>query len=80
MTFDDPDWVNHRTEGYGHYYGNTANHFAGFDGPDGDGFLGMDLNATSPQQLTPNAPKLDMRTQQAMMRGAPITQQNISVT
>jgi hypothetical protein len=80
MTFDDPDWVNHRNEGYGHYYGNTANHFAGFDGPNGDGFLGMDLKSTSPQQLTANAPKLDMSTQEAMMRGDPITQPGAPIT
>ena len=38
---DDPTWLNHLSEGGGHYYGNIADLFAGFDGPDGDGYLGM---------------------------------------
>ena len=30
-TFDDPTWMNHLKEGGGHYYGNTAALFTGFD-------------------------------------------------
>ncbi len=37
---DDPTWLNHPSEGGGHYYGNIADLYAGFDGPDGDGYLG----------------------------------------
>ena len=35
----DPTWVNHLSEGGGHYYGNIADLYAGFDGTDGDGYL-----------------------------------------
>ena len=37
---DDPTWLNHLGERGGHYYGNIADIYAGFDGPDGDGYLG----------------------------------------
>ncbi len=37
---DDPTWLNHLSEGGGQYYGNIAGLHAGFDGPDGDGYLG----------------------------------------
>ena len=40
---DDPTWLNHLSEGGGHYYGNIADLYAGFDGPDGDGYLGMTM-------------------------------------
>ena len=30
-TFDDPTWMNHLKEGGGHYFGNTAALFSGFD-------------------------------------------------
>ena len=35
--FNDPTWMNHLSAGGGHYYGNTAGLFAGFDGY---GFIG----------------------------------------
>ena len=35
----DPTWVNHLSQGGGHYYGNIADLYAGFDGADGDGYL-----------------------------------------
>ena len=36
---DDPTWLDHLKEGGGHYYGNIASSFAGFDGPNGDGYI-----------------------------------------
>ena len=35
----DPTWINHLSEGGGHYYGNIADLYAGFGGTDGDGYL-----------------------------------------
>ena len=35
----DPTWVNHLSQGGGHYYGNIADLYAGFNGADGDGYL-----------------------------------------
>jgi hypothetical protein len=37
---DDPTCLNHLSEGGGHYDGNIADLYAGFDGPDGDGYIG----------------------------------------
>jgi len=50
----DPTWMSHLQEGGGHYYGNIADLFAGFDGPDGDGFIG---NAVRKNDAPPTAPK-----------------------
>jgi hypothetical protein len=35
----DPTWVNHLSQGGGHYYGNIADLYAGFNGADGDGYI-----------------------------------------
>ena len=45
----DPTWMNHMSQGGGHYYGNIADLYAGFDGPDGDGYLGN----TAPPTASP---------------------------
>jgi hypothetical protein len=46
----DPTWLTHLSEGGGHYYGNIADLYAGFDGPDGDGYLGMTMPEKSMTQ------------------------------
>ena len=48
--FSDPTWMNHLSAGGGHYYGNTAGLFAGFDG---DGFIGN----VQKDKVAPSAPK-----------------------
>ena len=48
--FEDPTWLNHLSAGVGHYYGNTAGLFAGFDG---DGFIGN----VQKDSVVPSAPK-----------------------
>ena len=42
----DPTWIYHLKEGAGHYFGNIADLYAGFDGPDGDGLITKDPNPT----------------------------------
>ena len=61
----DPTWIYHLKEGAGHYYGNIADLYAGFDGPDGDGLIG---NARKKDDVAPTAPKLGIAwdTQKAM--------------
>ena len=40
MRLKDPTWLYHLKEGGGRYFGNIAGLYAGFDGADGDGFIG----------------------------------------
>ena len=54
MRLKDPTWLNHLKEGGGHYFGNIADLYAGFDGHDGDGFIG---NAGKTESVAPTAPK-----------------------
>ena len=49
----DPTWIYHLKEGAGHYYGNIADLYAGFDGPDGDGRKNKDPNPKSIPILQP---------------------------
>ncbi len=48
--FNDPAWMNHLIAGGGHYYGNFAGLFAGFDE---DGFIGN----VSMDKVAPSVPK-----------------------
>jgi hypothetical protein len=47
--FADPTWYKHLKDGGGHYYGNTAALFAGFDGPN-KGFIGNEGKGLPQQQ------------------------------
>ena len=38
----DPAWIYPFKDGAGHYFGNVADLYAGFDGPDGDGRVNKD--------------------------------------
>ena len=50
----DPTWIYHLKDGAGHYFGNTADLHAGFDGPDGDGRINKDPDPkpVPPTQVT----------------------------
>ena len=63
MHLQDPTWLNHLSEGGGHYYGNIAELFAGFDGPDGDGLIG---NKRPETVATPSKWGISWDTQNAM--------------
>ena len=49
----DPTWIYHLKDGAGHYFGNIADLYAGFDGPDGDGAINKDPNPKSIPILQP---------------------------
>ena len=46
----DPTWIYHLKDGAGHYFGNIADLYAGFDGPDGDGRINKEPTPTPPAQ------------------------------
>ena len=46
----DPTWIYHLKDGAGHYFGNIADLYAGFDGPDGDGRINKD---SDPEPVPP---------------------------
>ena len=47
----DPTWIYHLKEGAGHYYGNIADLYAGFDGPNGPAT--QPWNYTTPVNTAP---------------------------
>ena len=47
----DPTWIYHLKDGAGHYFGNVADLYAGFDGPDGDGRINKEPTPTPPTQF-----------------------------
>ena len=58
-----PTWICHLKGGAGHYFGNIADLYAGFDGPDGDGPINKDANPnpTPPTQFKVNPKRRDDR-------------------
>ena len=57
----DPTWIYHLKDGAGHYFGNIADLYVGFDGQDGDGSINKDPKPVPPTQfkLTPSTGTTD---------------------